>query len=235
MRSISLEYIGNRLERSGFIAVCSLLESGDLANLRVLSLRHASWLTKKQIAAIMRAVSSGRCQLHELVLSQTHLCVTAFGHYSVDAVRELAAMLTTPGNQIRKLDLRGTCLCGTPLDVTTGYTLEGIQVLCAALAHPECAVSHLELSENGIKAEADEPAPSTLPPALYKIGKADGERLAALHPEVCAVISNPGPAVSNPGPRLLSDSDLLLCCSGCLRSCHERSADRDSPPPTLSN
>ena len=135
MRSISLEYIGNRLERSCFQAVCRLLEGRHLPNLRVLSLRHAAWLTKKQIAAILRAISEaiseGACQLHELILSQTHLCVTAFGHYSVDAVRVLCAMLCTSGNCLRKLDLRGTTL-----DAATGYTLEGIGVLCTALAHP---------------------------------------------------------------------------------------------------
>ena len=188
VRSMSLEYIGNRLERSGFQAVCRLLEGRHLPNLRVLSLRHAAWLTKKQIAAILRAISEaiseGACQLHELILSQTHLCVTAFGHYSVDAVRVLCAMLCTPGNCLRKLDLRGTCLCGTPLDAATGYTLEGIGVLCTALAHPHCALEHLELSENAIRADREEQAPSTLPLSLYKIGKTDVERLAALHPGV---------------------------------------------------
>ena len=188
VRSMSLEYIGNRLERSGFQAVCRLLEGRHLPNLRVLSLRHAAWLTKKQIAAILRAISEaiseGACQLHELILSQTHLCVTAFGHYSVDAVRVLCAMLCTPGNCLRKLDLRGTCLCGTTLDAATGYTLEGIGVLCTALAHPHCALEHLELSENAIRADREEQAPSTLPLPLYKIGKTDVERLAALHPDV---------------------------------------------------
>jgi len=168
--------------------VCRLFEGRHLPNLRVLSLRHAAWLTKKQIAAILRAISEaiseGACHLHELILSQTHLCVTAFGHYSVDAVRVLCAMLCTPGNCLRKLDLRGTCLCGTTLDAATGYTLEGIGVLCTALAHPHCALEHLELSENAIRADREEQAPSTLPLPLYKIGKTDVERLAALHPDV---------------------------------------------------
>jgi len=155
--------------------VCRLLEGRHLPNLRVLSLRHAAWLTKKQIAAILRAISEaiseGACHLHELILSQTHLCVTAFGHYSVDAVRVLCAMLCTPGNCLRKLDLRGTCLCGTTLDAATGYTLEGIGVLCTAVAHTHSARENIELSENAIRADREEQAPSTLRSRSTRLGR----------------------------------------------------------------
>ena len=47
----------------------------------------------------------GGDRLRELVLAQTPLCVTAFGHYSADAVQTVCEMLTAPGNRIRKLDL----------------------------------------------------------------------------------------------------------------------------------
>ncbi len=64
------------------------------------------------------------------------------------------------------------------------HTLEGIGVLCTAFAHTHCALEHLELSENAIRADREEQAPSSLPLPLYKIGKTDVERLAALHPDV---------------------------------------------------
>ena len=184
MSSISLEHIGSRLERSGFLATCTLLSAGELRNLQLLSLRHASWLSKKQIVALLRAVERGGCPLQELVLAQTHLCITAFGHYSVDAVHVLCEMLTKKGNVIRKLDLRGTCFCGTPQDAHTGYTLAGVEVLTAALVHKECCLESLDMSENSIRAEKQEPLPSALPPSLYKIGKADVSKLAGLHPQV---------------------------------------------------
>jgi len=91
------------------------------------------------------------------------------------------AKLCTPGNCLRKLDLRSTCLCGTTFDAATGYTLEGIGVLCTALAHTHCVLEHLELSENAIRADREEQAPSSLP---LPIGQTDVERLAALHPDV---------------------------------------------------
>ena len=184
VQAISLEYIGSRLERSGFAAVCTLIGSGGLTSLHTLSLRHASWLTKKQIVTLLRAVERGGCQLEEVVLAQTHLCVTAFGHYSIDAVQAICEMLMADGNRVRKLDLRGTCLCGTPQDTTTGYTLVGVETLCRALEHPSCQVVEIDLSENGIRAERDEPAPSLLPPSLYGITKRDTAQLAALHPDV---------------------------------------------------
>jgi hypothetical protein len=69
----------------------------------------------------------------------------------------------------------------TTFDAATGYTLEGIGVLCTALAHTHCVLEHLELSENAIRADREEQAPSSLP---LPIGKTDVERLAALHPDV---------------------------------------------------
>ena len=72
----------------------------------------------------------------------------------------------------------------TTFDAATGYTLEGIGVLCTAVAHTHSARENIELSENAIRADREEQAPSTLPLPLYKIGKTDVERLAALHPDV---------------------------------------------------
>ena len=93
-------------------------------------------------------------------------------------------MLTAAGNTIRKLDLRGTCLCGTPQDVTTGYTLVGVETLCEALTHSNCQLLEIDLSENGVRAEAEEAAPSALPPVLYRISKLEVQKLAALHSDV---------------------------------------------------
>ena len=185
VKIISLEHIGSRLERSGFAAVCSLLGGAHISSsLHTLSLRHASWLTKKQIVGLLRAVERGGCLLRELILSQTHLCVTAFGHYSTDAIQVLCEMLTAHGNRIKRLDLRGTCLCGTPQDAATGYTLAGVELLCKALSHEHCGIEEIDLSENGIQAEMEEPSPSQLPPSLYNLTKIDTIRLSALHPDV---------------------------------------------------
>ena len=183
VRALDLEQIGSRLGVSGLQAVLTLLENGKLTNLRSVNVKNSEWLSKRQLVALMRALERGAAPLEELNLAGTNLCVTGLGLHATDAL-ELACRFMRAPRRLRKLDLRGTHLCGSSHDPANGYTLSGLMMLCEALSHEECFVEDLHLSSCGIKAEREEPQPSALPPSVYGITMQDTERLAGLHPKV---------------------------------------------------
>ena len=71
--------------------------------------------------------------------------MTGLGLHATDAL-ELACRFMRAPRRLRKLDLRGTHLCGSSHDPANGYTLSGLMMLCEALSHEECFVEDLHLS-----------------------------------------------------------------------------------------
>lgn len=136
-----------------------------------------------QLIALLRSLSRGGSPIEELTLAGTNLCVTPLGLHAVDAL-SLVCDFMRPPHRLRKLDLRGTHLCGSSHDPANSYTLSGLMMLCEALSHPECVLEEMHLTSCGIKAEREEPQPSSLPPSVYGISMHETSRLAALHPKV---------------------------------------------------
>ncbi len=99
-------------------------------------------------------------------------------------LRLVCDLLVAPGNQLRTLGLRGSCLLGLPpgSEHSDGYSLAGVVLLCEALRHESCVLQELDVSDTGMKAAREEQPPSRMPATLYGIGRADAARLAALHP-----------------------------------------------------
>ena len=168
------------------LALASVIAHGLLPSLRSVCLRDCRSFKQPQLELLLQALQTGRCPLDALDLGGAGLCISGPGRYSVGALRLVCGLISAPGSALRNLSLRGTHLCGLPpgTDAGESHTLEGVRLLCDALASEHCRLVELDLSDNGVQAERELTPHSRLPAALYHIERHEGPRLAAQPPAV---------------------------------------------------